>query len=563
MSKKTSQVPAKTVLHFRPEQQDLVEMNAVARVWGKDASLWKADPAVQRTIRQRLGWLTLPVSMKESVTEMNDFLGDVRKFGVQDVVLLGMGGSSLCPEVLRLVFGNKSGFPRLHVLDTTDPMTIADVRKKTTLKKTLFLVASKSGDTIEVTSLFRYFWDECEKEGLTPSQQFIAITDPGTPLETLAKDRGFRKIFVTPTDVGDRFSALTFFGLVPGVLLGLDVKKILDRAERMADLCAPDVPPEDNPALRLAAWWVAGVETGRDKMTLVTSPKLSGFGLWAEQLVAESTGKEGTGILPVHSEKPRSPSKYPKDRLFICLTLKGDKNTLLEQRMTALEKEGHPVWRIFLDDLYDLGAEFFRWEMATALAGSLMGINPFDEPNVSETKNNTLKILANFEKTGILSEPQPMINEKGIGFWDFTKTKISGTLDRNWGHALSSGKRGDYIALMAYTPSRPDIQRALEKLKDKIEAVTGLAVTLGYGPRFLHSTGQLHKGGGANGLFIQITTGDSVVLEIPKVSYGFSALKRAQALGDVEALKNHHRRGVRVHLTNTVKDLGTLTRMIQ
>jgi glucose-6-phosphate isomerase len=552
-------------LDLKSQMDELRQENVIRRLWNKEPSLWKSDPAVHQSIRHRLGWLDLPSFMADAQGELRRFVTDIKKSGFKEVVLLGMGGSSLCPEVLRLTFGTKPGFLRLHVLDTTDPGAIAAVDKKINLKKTLFLMSSKSGGTIEVVSLFKYFWARLEKSvGKNPGRHFVAITDPDTSLGTLAKEKKFRNIFLSRSDVGGRFSALTFFGLVPAALIGLDIQKLLDRALHMADICGPDVPAEDNPGLLLGAWLAAGKEVGRDKMTLVTSPELGSFGLWVEQLIAESTGKDGSGILPVESEALARPESYGRDRLFVYVRLKKSKKARRDLLLDALEKRGHPVFRIELNDSYDLAGEFFRWEMATAVAGQILGINPFDEPNVSESKANTLKVLARFEADKVLPETPPLLQEKNMKAWRLPAPAKASGLSPLINSFLAAKKAGDYLAIMAYVTPSPSHHAALQKFRNKIGQATGLATTLGYGPRFLHSTGQLHKGGGGNGLFIQITSDDARDLEIPGSVTRFGILKRAQALGDMLALRNHKRRTLRFHLTKSVpRDLARLTSLVK
>lgn len=540
--------------------EELDEENVVERLWKKDPSLWTSDPVVQESIRHRLGWLDLPSFMADALPDINAFVKDVKKAGFKDTVLLGMGGSSLCPEVLKQTFGTAPGHMRLHVLDTTDPGAIAATAVKLSLKKTLFIVSSKSGGTIEVLSLFKHFWGRLEKAGVkTPGSQFIAITDPKTSLEALARERGFRKTFLSRADVGGRFSALTFFGLVPAALIGVRVEKLLDRAARQANACTEK--GETNPGLSLGAWLGAAMEAGRDKMTIVASKKISSFGLWVEQLVAESTGKQGTGVVPVDGEALGAPADYGTDRVFVHLKLAGSPDRPLEKKLDALVAAGHPVLTLPLATPLDLAQEFFRWEFATAVVGQILGINPFDEPNVSESKANTTDILKRFESAGALPEPKATLSENGVRCWASGQPASLGEALKGF---LEHRRSGDYVALMAYLTPTPTVHGALQKFRARIAKRTGLATTLGYGPRFLHSTGQLHKGGAGNGLFLQITGADAKDLDVPGASYGFSVLKRAQALGDFEALGNHKLRALRIDLTkNSAKDLARLTASIQ
>lgn len=526
-----------------------------ARLWARDASLWKSDEAVQASIRNRLGWLSLPEDMSKVAGLLSAFAADIRRAGFTRAVLLGMGGSSLAPEVLRLTFGAAKGGLPLSVLDTTDPERILAVERKGPLKKTLFIVSSKSGGTIEVMSLFKYFFSKVETlRGGAAGNQFIAVTDPGTSLEKLAREKGFRKIFTAPEDVGGRFSALTYFGLVPAALLGVDVARLIGRAS----VFTPGVPSEADDAVLLGA--VLGLlgKAGRDKVTFLLSKEIASFGLWAEQLIAESTGKEGRGIVPVEGEGPIAPKDYGKDRVFVSLAVGGRHPASIK----ALEAAGHPVVRIDLKDRYDLGREFMRFELATAAAGAVLGVNPFDEPNVSESKSNTGRILAQLGATGKLPEEAPLIKTRTVSAWADAALSRADSLQDVLTDHLARARTGDYVALMAYLPPTPATHRLLQSLRAKVREATGVAVTLGYGPRFLHSTGQLHKGGDDNGLFLQITADDSKDASVPGAGYGFSALKRAQALGDFQALKAHTLRVLRLHLTSPA-GLAAVSRLIR
>ncbi len=534
------------------------------RLWEKDATLWKTDEKVQAAIRNRLGWLNLVSSMFEHASSLSAFAADVRKAGFKDVVLLGMGGSSLCSEVLRQTFGVKKDALNLHVLDSTDPDWILSVEKAVDLEKTLFLVSSKSGGTIEVMSLFRYFFAKVQAlKKDKAGEHFVAITDPNTSLEKLAHDKRFRKVFLAPADVGGRYSALTYFGLVPAALIGIDVKAFLDRAERMATGCASCVPPKDNPGLELGAAMGALNKAGRDKLTFVLSPEISSFGMWAEQLIAESTGKEGKGVLPVDGEDLGEPEVYGKDRFFVSLRLADDKNAADEAKLQALEEAGHPVIRIVLNDKLDIAQEFFRWEVATAACAVAMGINPFDEPNVTESKTNSGRVLEEFQSNGKLPQDAPLMEEGGLALWadEATAEKISKAkaVPQALATHLSKAKAGDYVAFMAYMNPSAANGKALQKLRLKVRDQFHLATTIGYGPRFLHSTGQLHKGGANIGVFVQVTHQDEIDPMIPESKYGFSTLKQAQALGDLISLKDHQCRVVSVQLSaQPAKDLDRI-----
>ncbi len=567
---------------FESTLESIRKTNVLKRLWKKDPSLWKTDPVVQSKIQKRLGWLTLPTDMEKEIKTINDFVSQVREEGFTQAVLLGMGGSSLCPEVSRLTYGTKKSYLKLFVLDTTDPGAVLEVESKINLKKTLFIVSSKSGGTIEVHSLYRYFYDKVEafcKSDKTSKQtlnkrpdsadetlagkHFVAITDPNTPLEKIAKEKSFRKIFSTPEDVGGRYSALTFFGLVPAALMGVDMKTFLNRAKAMMTGCGAHASFDSNAALHLGvALGVLG-RAGRDKVTFVLSPEIASLGMWLEQLMAESIGKEEKGLVPIEGEDLLSPDNYGSDRVFVSIQISQSKSPSIESKLNALVAAGHPVIYIKLKDIFDLAGEFLRWELAVAIAGIIYGINPFDEPNVAESKANTNKILAQFEASKFLPEDTPQLESKGIRLWADSQMSCSDSLADTLAAHLARVKAGDYIALMAYLTPNALNQRALRKLRQVLRVVKQSATTVGYGPRFLHSTGQLHKGGDNNGVFLQITAKDRKNLVIPGVKYGFSNLKMAQALGDFQALKEHGRRVVRLHLTAQVlEDLERITKLL-
>jgi len=528
------------------ETLDVLERkNFVRRLWAKDASLWKADPQHQALIADRLGWLTVAEAMLDHVGDLTAFADEVRRAGFKHVVLLGMGGSSLAPEVYCEVFGVAPDSPGLIVLDSTNPATVLKVGRKIDLGRTLFLVSSKSGGTTETMSLYRHFAEKVRAlKGDRAGESFVAITDPGTSLEKLAHERGFRRVFSAPEDIGGRFSALTYFGLVPAALIGVDVKTLLERAIKMARACGPEVKLAHNPGVFLGVALGELWKLGRDKLTFITSPSLSSFGYWVEQLVAESTGKEGRGILPVEGEpfqisstKHQISKVFGGDRAFVHLKLEGV--DAQDRRVAALEAAGYPVIHVVVRSKIDLAQEFFRWEFATAVAGALLGIDPFDQPNVAESKDNTKRLLAEFVEKGKLPE-------RGVA------TKKSEWVESLTG-LLKRVRPGDYVALLAYLEKSPGSERALRAIRKELRDALGVAVTVGYGPRFLHSTGQLHKGGANNGVFIQITADAMKDVAIPGEPYTFGTLFRAQAVGDLRALKSHKRRAVRIHLGEDVK----------
>ncbi len=507
--------------------------DAPRRLWAKDSTLWSSDPAKRDEIRDRLGWLSVAEQMLEHVQEFRDLARDGRTYS--DVVLLGMGGSSLCPDVLRNTFGSTKGHPKLHVLDTTDPATILGVRAKIRIQDTLFIVASKSGETTETLSHFAYFWNEINKNGGSGAagragRHFAAITDPGTSLEKLAKEHGFRWIFRNPPDIGGRYSALSYFGLVPGALIGVNVEEMLERAVEMAHSCADSVPADKNPGVWLGAVMGELATRGRNKVTLIASPKVATFGYWVEQLIAESTGKQGKGIVPIEGEPVGKPALYGDDRVFVYIRMDGDAPN---RAVRALEKAGQPVVTLTLRDKLDLGGEFLRWEIATAIAGAVLRIDAFDQPNVQESKDNTKKVLASFKSRGKLPPADSVPASR-------SKSGIKSLLDR--------GKDGAYLAIMAYTTRTPRSEAAIDAIRTSVRDRKHIASTAGYGPRFLHSTGQLHKGGPRTGLFLQIVQDDTRDVAIPGQPYGFSILKQAQSLGDLQSLSSRRLPVVRVTL---------------
>jgi transaldolase/glucose-6-phosphate isomerase len=548
-------------------QRALKEQQLCRRLWEKDATIWSREPDVQRSIKNRLGWLTVSEAMTEHLDDLRALGSEVREAGFAHAVLLGMGGSSLCPEVLRLTFGPDRGYPDLTVLDSTDPATILSIDRAIDAARTLFIVATKSGTTTETLSLYKHFFERVQatKAGRA-GDNFIAITDAGTPLERLASDQGFRRVFINPSDIGGRYSALSYFGLVPAAVMGIDIDCLLDRAEEMAQSSVSCVPVRENPGARLGAIMKVLAKAGRDKVTFVLSPGIESFGTWAEQLIAESTGKEGKGILPVDGEPLGGPAAYGADRLFVYLRLDGAFDRELDGKVGALEKAGHPVVRLHLRDPYDLGGEFFRWELATAIAGSLLGINPFDEPNVRESKDNTCRLLDEFAAKGTLPEGSPALEQDGLKL--YADSALGGSegkasLESYMSAFLRQTQPGDYVALLAYIQRSPEHEAALQSVRRRLRDGLRLATTLGYGPRYLHSTGQLHKGGAANGLFLQVTADDQEDVTIPGEGYTFSILKRAQALGDLISLQSKGRRVVRVHLKNIEDGLRELERAVE
>lgn len=513
---------------IHPTLQELNRQDVINRLWRKDHLLWKPEP---REISDRLGWLTVHERMQEQRDHLRRCVSMAKDMRVKDVVLLGMGGSSLGPEVFRASFGQQKGAPRLWVLDSTVPGWIRQVTKAIVPARTLFLVASKSGGTIEVMSLFAHFWSLVStSKGNHGGKHFIAITDAGTGLETMAQEYGFGQIFTNPPDIGGRYSVLSFFGLVPAALMGLDISRLLTRAAGMAERCRTEKDSASNPGAYLGGVMGAFAKAGRDKVTVIASPAIATFGLWVEQLLAESTGKEGTGLIPVAQEPVMAPAAYGGDRFFAYLRLKGEKNAALDGQVQDLIKGGHPVLRFDLHDRYDLGAEFFRWEYATAVAGHVLGIHPFDQPNVQESKDNTSRVLGLFQSTKRLPEQ-------------------AGSPPKQAAQELSQHlNAGAYVAILAYTTPSPAFETAVRRLRRALVSQHHVTTTFGYGPRYLHSTGQLHKGGPNTGIFLELVDRMTPDLAIPGKAFSFGTLALAQAAGDLESLRAHSRRATRMQL---------------
>ncbi len=520
------------------------------RIWHRDPDLWKpGDAAHAGVIRNRLGWLDVVSAMREQLPALAALSAEVREAGWQDCVLLGMGGSSLCPEVLRTSFGSAAGHPTLHVLDTTDPLAIARVTERIDPGRTGYIVSSKSGTTLETLSHLAHFWEVTTAAAIAdPGSHFVAVTDPGTPLGATARERGFLHVFENPPDIGGRYSALSMFGLVPAAIIGIDCDRLLQRATDMRRNCAAGVPGDLNCGLALGTMMGALHDAGRDKVTILAPRGVEGFSLWAEQLIAESTGKEGRGIIPIGDEPIGDPGVYAGDRLFVALRIGDDAG--FDRSIETLKGAGHPVIVFDLEDTYDLAAEFFRWEFATAVAGAHLAIDPFDEPNVQESKDNTKAVLQQYEQSGALPDVSAAVSDGALRVYgDVSGSSAAAALAAH----LDTARPGDYIALMAYVTPDDDNQRALQRLRVAIRDGRHLATTLGFGPRFLHSTGQLHKGGPNTGVYIQLTADDGTDVPIPGQPFTFSILKRAQAAGDLQSLRHHGRRVIRVHIGG---DLG-------
>jgi transaldolase/glucose-6-phosphate isomerase len=521
------------------------------RLWKRDYTIWAKAPEPE--LSDRLGWLELPETMQQQVMALRGLADQAKSEGIKHVVLLGMGGSSLAPEVFQQTFGNAPGHPALIVLDSTHPRAVKAVEARIDIARTVFLVSSKSGTTTETNSFFFYFWNKLQQLGAQAGSHFVAITDPGTALEKLAQARNFRATFHAPVEVGGRYSALTVFGLVPAALIGVDVGEILKRARLMSQACSASAPEAQNPGAILGAVLGELALAKRDKVTFLCSPSLEAFPAWAEQLIAESTGKNRKGIVPVAGEAISAPDKYSDDRLFIYLRLTSDDNHTLDRQVAALEANGHPAVLIDLDDKNDLGQEFFRWEFAVAAAGAVLGINPFNQPDVQLAKDLAKKAM----DANASGKP----SENGL------KSEIAVIDDGALQAALSSWrgskKKRDYVVVQAYIEPSRENEARLATICHSLQGRLGLATTLGFGPRFLHSTGQLHKGGPNSALVLQLVDQPAANLAVPETSYTFDALIQAQAIGDFTALKQRRRRVLRVNLGgDTLGGLARLTEAI-
>ncbi|MCJ7581089.1 MAG: hypothetical protein MUP98_11210 [Candidatus Aminicenantes bacterium] len=512
----------------------------VGRLQAKDPTLWFPSP--QEGISDRLGWLKLPENMSEKLEDFNSFREDVRGEQYSPIVLCGMGGSSLSAEIFQKIFGNAPGHPKLVVLDSTHPAAVKDVEKRISHKKPLFIISSKSGTTIETMSLSYYFWDLIGSLTQTPGQHFVAITDPGTPLEKLALQRKFRKVFYAPADVGGRYSALSEFGLLPASVIGMDVRRFLEQAKFAAENCNGEDEAEEKASCLYLGAFLGELHPTRDKLTILTSASLRGFSGWLEQLVAESIGKNGQGIVPIINEPQIPPENYGDDRYFAAFFLETDENGDLDNDMECIERLGHPTIRIYLKDIYGLAQEIFRWEVAVALAGAIIGIHPFNQPDVQLTKDLTRKVL---EMDGEIRKKEGELE---------TFRMNDGLLAEKFESWISSGKTGDYLCIQAFLPFFPEIDEAVQKLRMRLLKRTHLASTFGFGPRYLHSTGQLHKGGPNSGLFLQLVDEPEFDLQVPETDYSFGSLIQAQALGDFQSLKEKNRRVLKINLGTNVLD---------
>lgn len=528
--------------------------NKVARLWQKDASLWSNTDE-----SNWLGWLTITDEQLANLDTLKRFSAEVKSAKFKHVLLLGMGGSSLCPEVLRMTFGKVAGFPELHVLDSTDPAQIKAIEQKLDLKKTLCIVSSKSGSTLEPNIFKQYFFERVKKavgEELLGGR-FIAVTDPGSKMQQVAETDKFWKVFAGVPSIGGRYSALSNFGMVPAAAMGLDVAKFLKSTHEMVKACGANSAADANPGVILGTILGVAANHGRDKITIITSPGIFDLGAWLEQLIAESTGKIGKGIIPVDREKPAKPETYGSDRVFAYLQLANKTNKAQDAAVAALEKAGHPVIRITLPNVYTLGQEFFRWEIATAVAGSIIGINAFNQPDVEASKIETKKLTGEYESTGSLPAESPFFTSKDARLFADEKNTAALSGGKTLGDVLKSHLSrigaGDYFAVLGYIPMNAENEKALQAIRHSVRDLKRVATCLGFGPRFLHSTGQAYKGGPNSGVFLQITCDDASDLAVPGQKYTFGVVKAAQARGDFAVLADRGRRALRVHLGKNLK----------
>jgi transaldolase/glucose-6-phosphate isomerase len=538
--------------------QDWRTGGKVWRLWARDPTLWTgADEA------DWLGWLGITKDRLAHIDHLTAIAEEVKAAGFRHALLLGMGGSSLSPEVIKMAFGKLAGYPELHVLDSTDPAQVKTFEGKVDLAKTIFIVSSKSGSTLEPNIFKQYFFERVKRgaDADNAGSRFIAITDPGSKMQQVAESGGFRHVFFGLPSIGGRYSALSNFGMVPSAIMGVDVRRLLDRAEEIVHACASCVPAEDNPGVVLGTILGVLAKNGRDKVTITTSPGIRDLGAWLEQLLAESTGKEGKGLIPIDRETLGPPEAYGRDRLFVYLRLESRPDPSQDAAIDALERAAQPVVRISVADLYGLGQEFFRWEIATAVAGSIIGINAFNQPDVEASKLATRRLTEQYEKTGSLPPETPILHDGGIRVFTDENNAVSLAKAAGRDRSLSGYLRahlnrlapGDYFAILAYLEMNEAHGAQLQAVRHAVRDAKRVATCLGFGPRFLHSTGQAYKGGPNTGVFLQITCDDATDLPVPGQRYTFGVVKAAQARGDFQVLAERKRRALRVHLGSDVR----------
>jgi transaldolase/glucose-6-phosphate isomerase len=553
VNRQTYTLPDKLATDVNNSLQDWKKNGKIKRLWQKDASLWSDTDE-----NKWLGWLDITEQQLADIEKLQQIAEDIKKASFKNALLLGMGGSSLCPEVLRMTFGKAAGYPDLHVLDSTDPAQIKSIEESVDLSSTICIVSSKSGSTLEPNIYKQYFFDRVkakvgEKE---VGSRFIAVTDPGSKMQRVAEKDKFRKIFMGVPSIGGRYSALSNFGMVPAAVTGLDVSRFLKNTHKMVEACGADTEATTNPGAILGTIMGVAANQGRDKLTIVTSPGIFDLGAWLEQLIAESTGKSGKGIIPVDREKLSTPEAYGNDRVFAYLRLESDPDGQQSAAVDALAKAGHPVVRIVLPDVYTLGQEFFRWEIATAVAGSIIGINAFNQPDVEASKEETRKLTSEYESTGKLPSEAQFFTDDGLKLYADLKNTVAlkggGTLVGFLKKHLARIGAGDYFGVLGYITMNQAHEEALQAIRLAVRDNKRVATALGFGPRFLHSTGQAYKGGPNSGVFLQITCDDAVDLLVPGQKYTFGVVKAAQARGDFAVLAERGRRALRVHLGKDV-----------
>jgi glucose-6-phosphate isomerase len=562
-------LPDSLAVKVKATSADWQSGGKMQRVWQRDAKIWTgADEA------NWLGWLDIVEEQVAQQDQLQKLAKEIQARGFQHVLLLGMGGSSLCPEVLRMTFGRITHYPTLHVLDSTDPAQVKFFEHQIDIPKTLFIVSSKSGSTLEPNIFKQYFFERTRQAvgAVKVGSHFIAITDPGSKMQQVAETDRFLHIFFGRPSIGGRYSALSNFGMVPAAVMGIDTKQFLARAAAMVQACGPTVAVDDNPGAALGMILGTAAVNGRDKVTIITSPGISDLGAWLEQLIAESTGKIGKGIIPVDREHLAAPEVYGDDRVFVYVRLDSGADADQDFKVDALEKAGHPVVRIAMPNIYELGAEFFRWEIATAVAGAIIGINAFNQPDVEASKIATKSLTSEYEAKGSLPAETPVVEDSGIKLFtdEINATELAkaaagdNTLAGYLKAHLARIKRGDYFAVLGYIQMNAEHEQTLQAIRHTVRDKKGVATVLGFGPRFLHSTGQAYKGGPNSGVFLQITCDDSVALPVPGQKFTFGVVKAAQARGDFQVLAERGRRALRVHLGSNLKaGLAALASAIQ
>ncbi len=569
MSRLKTSLPESLASTVKATIADWQSRGNMQRLWKRDASLWTGSDE-----DKWLGWLDIVDEQIAQQDQLQKLAKEVQQREFQHVLLLGMGGSSLCPEVLRMTFGRIAHFPTLHVLDSTDPGQVKAFEHQIDIPKTLFIVSSKSGSTLEPNIFKQYFFERTKQAvgAAKVGSHFIAITDPGSKMQQVAEADHFLHVFFGRPSIGGRYSALSNFGMIPAAVVGLDTKKFLSRAAEMVRGCAAGIAVEEDSAAVLGIVLGLAANAGRDKVTIITSPGISDLGAWLEQLLAESTGKVGKGIIPVDREHLTSPEVYGSDRVFVYVRLESGADADQDAKVAAIEKAGHPVVRISMADIYELGAEFFRWEIATAVAGAIIGINAFNQPDVEASKVVTRELTSAHEKTGALPAEKPVVEDGGIKLYTDDRNaadlaKAAGTDKSVAGYLkahMARIKAGDYFAVLGYIQMNTENEQGLQTLRHLVRDKKRVATCLGFGPRFLHSTGQAYKGGPNSGVFLQITCDDSVELPVPGQKYTFGVVKAAQARGDFQVLADRGRRALRVHLGSNLKaGLASLQAAVQ